>query len=195
MIEKDREEILELVGEARYQHILRVRDTAIDLAKFYKADVEKAEIAGYYHDCAKSKDLDKLKLLSKEYGLELTESMQKAPKIIHAFLGALMAEKKYNIKDKEILDAIRYHTTGRKNMTLLDKIIFISDYIEPGRKFNGIDEVRELAYKDLDLALYKSLNMSIANLINKDEYVVVDTLEARNYIMETLKWKNFLKPL
>lgn len=106
-----------------------------------------------------------------------------------------MAEKKYNIKDKEILDAIRYHTTGRKNMTLLDKIIFISDYIEPGRKFKGIDEIRELAYKDLDLALYKSLNMSIANLINKDEYVVVDTLEARNYIMEILKWKNFLKPL
>ncbi|WP_246060435.1 bis(5'-nucleosyl)-tetraphosphatase (symmetrical) YqeK [Peptoniphilus catoniae] len=194
-MEENKEEILNLVGKTRYEHILRVKDMALDLAKHYNISVEKAEKAAYYHDCAKSRDYDKLKELSKQYGLKLTYDMQKAPKIIHAFLGALIAEKKYGVNDPEILDAIRYHTTGRENMSLLEKIIFVSDYLEPARKFEGIDEIRKLAYKDIDMALYKCLDRTIVYLIEKEEYLVSETVSARNYIMEKLKWQNSLRHL
>ncbi|CDZ74580.1 HD superfamily hydrolase [Peptoniphilus sp. ING2-D1G] len=194
-MEDQKNEIISIVGEKRYEHILRVRDVAIDLAKNYNISVEKAEIAAYYHDCAKATTQDKIYELCKKYGLKLSYKMQKAPKIIHAPLGAIIANKKFGIEDKDILNAIKYHTTGRENMSMLEKIIFVSDYIEPNRKFDGIDEIRKLAFENIDIALYKSLNNMIGYLLLKDEYIVSDTIGARNYIMEKYKWENSLKHL
>ncbi|MDO5041538.1 MAG: bis(5'-nucleosyl)-tetraphosphatase (symmetrical) YqeK [Peptoniphilus sp.] len=194
-MENQKNEMISLIGQKRYEHILRVRDVAVKLAEQYGISVEKAEIAAYYHDCAKAQNFDEIYELCKKYGLKLSYDMQKAPKIIHAFLGAIMAREKFGVEDEDILNAIRYHTTGRENMSILEKIIFVSDYIEPNRKFDGIDEIRDLAFRDLDRALYKSLNNTIEHLLLSDEYIVGDTIKARNYIMEKYKWENSLKHL
>ncbi len=194
-MEDRKNEMLSIIGQKRYEHVLRVRDVAIELAKQYEISVEKAEIAAYYHDCGKAETMDKVYELCRKYGLKLSYNMQKAPKIIHASLGAIMAKKKFGIEDEDILSAIKYHTTGRENMSMLEKIIFVSDYIEPNRKFDGIDEIRKLAFENIDIALYRSLNNTIEYLLLSDEYIVSDTIEARNYIMEKYKWENSLKHL
>lgn len=177
-------EIINRIGEKRYAHTLRVVEVAKKLAHIYNIDVKKAEIAAFYHDCAKIKDTEKLLRQCEKYGLKITEDMNKAPQIIHGYLGAIIAEKDYGINDQDVLNAIRYHTTGRKNMSKLEKIIYLADYIEPNRNFEGIEEARTLAYEDLDKAMYFSLNNSIVFLCNSNSYIVPDTILARNYILE-----------
>ncbi|MGO1579943.1 MAG: bis(5'-nucleosyl)-tetraphosphatase (symmetrical) YqeK [Peptoniphilaceae bacterium] len=184
---KNKDKLIELIGEKRYQHVLRVQDTAIKLAEVHNVDETKASIAAYYHDCAKIKDYDLLYKTCKEYDLKLSYDMKKAPQIIHSYLGAIIAETDYGIEDHDILNAIRYHTTGRENMSKLEKIIFLSDYIEPMRNFNGIDKIRQVANEDLDEAMYLSLNNTIIYLIKKDSYIAKDTILARNYVMERRK--------
>lgn len=155
-IEEMKEKLQSAMQIKRYIHTLGVEGEAMKLAEIYgtKQDKQKAQIAGLLHDCAKDFPKDLQKRLCKEYKLKLDEeTMQSAP-LIHAPLGAEVAKREYQITDMEILDAIRYHTTGKPNMTLLEKIIYIADYIEPNReKFEGLEEARRLAYLDLDLAM------------------------------------------
>ena len=110
--------------------------------------------------------------------------MMKAPQIIHSYLGALFAREFYGIDDEDILNAITYHTTGRANMSDLEKIIFLADYIEPLRNFDGVERARELANKDLDAAMYFALNNTLKFLVERDNYIVVETVLARNYYKE-----------
>ncbi|CDI50238.1 metal dependent phosphohydrolase [Clostridium tetani 12124569] len=88
------------------------------------------------------------------------------------------------IKDQDILNAIRYHTTGRENMTMLEKIIYLSDYIEPGRKYPGVEKVRELAFQDIDKALINSFNITIKYVIEKDQVLHLDTIKGRNFLLK-----------
>ncbi|RVU54915.1 bis(5'-nucleosyl)-tetraphosphatase (symmetrical) YqeK [Anaerosphaera multitolerans] len=185
------EDIINRIGEKRFKHTLRVVDTAKELAQIYGADLEKTKIAAYYHDCAKIKDYDKLIEECRKYDLKLTKEMKAAPQIIHSYLGAIIAEKKYGVKDKEILNAIRYHTTGRESMTLLEKIVFLADYIEPMRNFNGVERARELAKVNLDNAVYFSLNNTLSHLCKSNDYIVLDTVKARNFILEMEDGKIF----
>lgn len=180
-------EILQRIGEKRYNHTLRVMKTAVELARNFGIDEEKAQIAGYLHDCAKIKDQDELFKEAKIYNLNLTEDMKRAPQIIHGYLGAKIANKRYHIDDIEILSAIESHTTGKENMSDLDKIIFLADYIEPMRNFDGVEEARKLSKINLDEAMLFSLNNTIEFLCSKDEYIALDTIKARNYILEILK--------
>ena len=115
-LKKYEKEIRERIGEKRFLHTLRVRDTALELAKIHGVDQEKAEVAGFLHDCAKIRDYEKLMKAAKENKLLLTKEMLKAPQIIHSYLGALYARDLYGIEDEEILNAITYHTTGRANL-------------------------------------------------------------------------------
>ncbi|NMW85583.1 HD domain-containing protein [Peptoniphilus sp. AGMB00490] len=183
-LKKYESEIRKRIGEKRFLHTIRVRDTSIELAKIYHVDVEKAEVAGFLHDCAKIKDKDCLIKKAKENGLLLTREMQKAPQIIHSYLGALFANKFYGIEDEDILNAIAYHTTGRANMSDLEKIIFLADYIEPMRNFDGVEKARELAKKDLDAAMYFALNNTLKFLVERDRYIVPMTVLARNFYKE-----------
>lgn len=183
-------EIKARIGEKRYAHTLRVMEMAIKLAEIHNIDIQKAKIAAYYHDCAKIHDREKLFEFVREYNLEITDDMKNAPQIIHSFLGAKIAEKRYNIKDKEILDAIKYHTTGRKNMTNMDKVIFLADYIEPGREFPGLEKVRSLSERNLDLAMLFALNNTISFLIEKNQYIAIETIKARNDILKNLEKNN-----
>ncbi|MBQ2941790.1 MAG: nicotinate-nucleotide adenylyltransferase [Clostridia bacterium] len=170
--------------ESRFRHTLGVADTAVALAKHYGADTDKAYLAGLLHDSAKNFTDDELFALCDKYNIPLSEDDRKAPPIIHSYVGAAIAEVEYGIEDKEILDAIYYHTTGSEDMSLLSKIIFVSDMTEPGRKdFPGLSEIRRLMYEDIDKALVASMDATISYAKMKGSFLHPDTLKARNFIL------------
>ena len=137
----------------RFIHTMGVRDEGIMLARKYGDEklVSKSEIACLLHDCTKDYPLELKKRFCKEY-----------PDLIHPFLGAEVARREYEVCDEDILSAIKYHTTGRPDMSLLEKIVFVADYIEPNRNpFDGLIEARELAYVDIDRAMEFILERTI----------------------------------
>lgn len=173
----------ENIGENRYNHSMGVMKTAMDLAKLYNYDEDKASIAGLLHDCAKYDDKIYLLKRANDFDILLDIVMQLNPELVHGPLGSYIAEWEYNISDKEILDSIYYHTTGRENMTLLDKIIYISDYIEPSRKFPGVDHIRSMAYENLDMSLLMAMDNTIEFLLNRKKLIHLNTIKARNYLL------------
>ncbi|TFZ40030.1 HD domain-containing protein [Soehngenia longivitae] len=171
------------LDEKRYLHTKGVVNTAIQLADKYGADKEKASIAAYLHDYAKPLKYDESLMLIDKFGIILDEETLENKELLHAPLGMIIAKYEFGISDEEILDAIRYHTTGKENMPLLTKIIYLADLIEPSRNFDGVDKIRELAFKDLDQALIVSMNNTIVYLIQKNSVIHSDTYKARNYII------------
>ena len=174
--------------EKRYNHTLGVVKTALELAEIYNVNKEKAEIAALAHDCAKNISYDELKEICEKGNIIFTEDDLNSKPIWHAYAAVVIAKEEFNINDEEILNAIKYHTTGRKNMTVLEKIIYLADYIEPGRTFEKIQEVRELTYdKNIDEALIKAINNTIEFLISKRSIIHKSTIEARNYLIMNTK--------
>ncbi|NLX61572.1 MAG: HD domain-containing protein [Tissierellia bacterium] len=171
------------IGIKRFEHSLRVMETSIKLANRYNFSVEKAAIAGLLHDCGKLKGETNLLKVSSDFGIILDSMTKCNSELIHSILGAAIAEKEYGIKDQEILRAIRYHTTGRENMSLLEKIVYIADLIEPGRSFEGVDKLRRLALEDLDKCLLYSLDNTLKFLIEKKKLIHIDSIKARNYLL------------
>jgi predicted HD superfamily hydrolase involved in NAD metabolism len=187
MVYMEREQALQIVKpqltEHRYQHTIGVMDTAIKLAEKYGADKKKAELAAIFHDYAKFRPKEEMKQIIKEQNMPAI-LLEFNSELWHAPVGAFLAEKEAGIQDKEILDAIRYHTSGRIGMTLLDKIIYLADYIEPGRHFPGVDEVRRMAESELDIALIQSMKNTIQFLMKKNQPVFPDTFYAYNSIVQ-----------
>lgn len=169
--------------ESRFKHSLSVRDTAVRLAEKYDCDIKKASTAGLVHDCAKNMDAKKIVDICNEAGYTLNEVELRNPGIAHGLAGSIIAKNKMEINDEEILNAIRFHTTGKKNMTLLEKIIYIADYVEPLRDFPGVDELREAVNNNLDAALLLSFNQTINYVIKRGMLIHLDTVEARNYMI------------
>lgn len=180
-ITKIRRKLIAELDKERYEHTLGVMYTAASLAMCYDEDVEKALLAGLLHDCAKCIPGDtKIKLCNK-YHLNVSDVEKENPSLLHAKLGAFLAAKKYHVKDKDVINAIASHTTGCPNMTLLDKIIYIADYIEPGRKeLPNMAEVRKLAFADIDACLYRILEDSLAYLKSKN--IPVDPMTEKTYL-------------
>lgn len=148
--------------DKRYIHTQGVAEESLKLADQYHADKDKTIAAALLHDCAKCCTPEENAKICLDYGIDLGETINKWPNVAHAFLGAEIAKKSYNINDEEILDAIRYHTTGRPNMSLIEKIVYIADCIEPNRTvYPVLDDIRLLAYKNLDDALITALRSSI----------------------------------
>jgi len=138
----------------RYEHTLGVAYTAAALAMAYGADIKKAQIAGLLHDCAKCMEHHKLISICEKNELEISDIERKNPYLLHAKVGSQLAKNKFDITDEDILQAILNHTTGRPEMSLLEKIIYIADYIEPNRlKAPNLSIIRRLAFKDIDKAL------------------------------------------
>ncbi len=165
----------------RYQHTLGVAYTASALAMRYEADIEKAFIAGLLHDCAKCIPNDEKRKLCEEYQISLTETELAVPSLIHAKLGAYLAEHTYGIDDSEILDAIRTHTTGEPEMNLMQKIIFTADYIEPNRNMApNLQEIRQLSFTDLDRAVCRILEDTLKYL-NKRKDSAIDPATRKTY--------------
>lgn len=180
-ITKIRRKLMTELDTERYEHTLGVMYTAASMAMRYDEDVEKALLAGLLHDCAKCiSGENKIKLCNK-YHLSVSEVEKKNPSLLHAKLGAFLAAKKYHIKDKDVINAIASHTTGCPNMTLLDKIIYIADYIEPGRKeLPNMAEVRKLAFTDINECLYRILEDSLVYLSSKN--ISVDPMTEKTYL-------------
>lgn len=178
----DENRLLEDIGKKRYDHSLRVANLAEKLALIYKVDSKKAYLAGLLHDCAKYNEKKYLELLNIDYKKYPVFSI--VDPVLHSFLGADLAKKVYNINDKDILSAIEFHTTGKKDMTDLEKIIFVSDAVEEGRDFEGIDTFRELAFVDLDKAVLSLLDNNIKFLIRKKALINPLSIEARNFFIE-----------
>ena len=163
-IETMQEKLQSAISVKRYIHTLGVADEAVKLAEIYGTarDQQKARVAGLLHDCAKDYPESMRQRFCKEYKVKTDEIMNKQTDLIHPFLGAEVAKREYQVMDEDVLNAIRFHTTGRPNMSLLEKIVFIADYIEPNReKFGGLDEARRLAYLDLDKAMAYILENTI----------------------------------
>jgi predicted HD superfamily hydrolase involved in NAD metabolism len=182
-----KKDLKERLSKNRYNHSLNVMETAAELAKFWGADVEKCKLAGLVHDCGKLKDKNKIIEHCKTYNVELTDEEKNNPNVIHAFLGEKLAEVLYGIDDPEILEAIRYHTTGEKNMTLISKIIFLADYIEPGRNGMHFEDVKKEAYKNIDKAMLKAYDYNIEKLLRLGEVIHTSTIRGRNDIVIRMK--------
>ncbi len=146
----------------RFIHTLGVQYTSACLAMCYGADVNKAQMAGLLHDCAKHMKPEKLLEISKKQGLKISKAQERNPFLLHGRVGAYLARTKYGIKDEEILGAIEWHTTGRPEMTLLEKIIFTADYIEPGRnQAPNLEILRRLSFTDLNQAVCMILEQTL----------------------------------
>ncbi len=178
--DKMKKRVQDHLDKERYEHTMGVMYTAAAMAMCYQVNMEKALIAGLLHDCAKCLSSDKKLKLCEKYGITISESERKNPGLLHAKLGAYIAKAKYDIKDQEIIDAITYHTTGRPAMTLLDKIVYIADYLEPNRNMApNLEEVRRLAFQNIDECLYLILKDSLAYLETKSE--VIDPMTEETY--------------
>lgn len=186
----EREKALALVKiqltEHRYQHTLGVMETSISLAEKYGADVKKAEIAAIFHDYAKFRSKDEMKEIIQSQGLP-QDLLLYNTELWHAPVGAYLVEKEAGVHDSEVLDAIRYHTSGRPNMTLLEKVIYLADYIEPGRHFPGVEEVREIAKESLEKALVKAIQNTILFLMKKNQTIYPETFYTYNDLIQKLE--------
>lgn len=178
--------VVRLLNPNRVRHVLGCRDTCVALAKRWGADETDAARAGLLHDITKALDGPLQLTLCREYGTMLDDFGQRNPKTLHALTGSLVAQRIFGESDA-VVSAIRHHTTGRANMTLLEKIIYVADYMEPGRKFPGVEKLRELAFSDIDGALRLGLEMTLENLKSRELDVSPESREALEYLKQTQK--------
>lgn len=176
------EDLKNYIEEKRFLHSIGVAVTAYRMAIRYNEDPKLAYFAGLLHDIAKRMPLDKQLDLCKK--IELHPDEVAYPKMLHAPAGAGFVKKKYNLKDKKLLSAIRYHTMGHKDMTTFDKLIYMADYIEPCRSFEGVEELREATFRNLDEAIIKGIDTTILSLVEEHLKISPVLLEVRNDLLE-----------
>ena len=176
-----------LVEEKRFNHILRVEKAAVALAEHYGADVYKARAAALLHDVTKRKTHEEQLNMAREFGIIGAEEFDKSPKVAHAFTASAYAEHRFLISDSDLLNAIRYHTTGRAGLSLLEKIIFLADGIEEGRVFDGVEEIRRAAFEDIDLAMLISLEKTKEKVDKSGAYLHPYTAEAIAFFRDAVK--------
>lgn len=172
-----REQAYSMLDEWRIAHVAGCESEAIELARRWGEDPEKAAEAGILHDITKRLSYEEQLNLCEKYDIMCDSAELAAPKLLHAKTGAALARDLFGVPD-DIYNAIRWHTTGKPDMTLLEKLIYLADYIEPSRDFDGIDRLRELAYEDLDRAMVLGLTMTMAEIREKGNEPYVDTLDA-----------------
>lgn len=182
-IDKIKAYLSENLMESRYSHTLGVVETAIALANINGVDVKKAEMAALAHDVAKNMTVESMRQIIEENNIEMSNETVQTPELWHSIIGPIVGEEVFQIKDKDILSAMRWHTTGKENMTTLEKIIYMADMIEPKRNFRGVEALRETTFKDLDEGFLMALNHTIKYLIDKGFCVDINTINARNYII------------
>ena len=169
----------------RVPHVLGVEEEAARLAERYGADVYKARCAALLHDCTKKLDLDEQLALCERYHIELDELERRALKLLHAKTGAAIAREVFGAPE-DVCEAILWHTTGKADMTTLEKVVYLADYIEPTRDFEGVDELRAVVYENLDRGLELGLRMCFDELLERCSPIHHDTREAYDYIREQL---------
>ena len=177
---KIRKQLIKVLDSKRYEHTQGVAYTSAALAMRYGEDVRKAELAGLLHDCAKCLDNEKKIHICKKNSITISDAEQRNPFLLHAKVGGHLAKTKYKIDDEDVINAVLYHTTGRPGMSLLEKIVYIADYIEPGREnAPNLEEVRTLSFHDLDEALLRILEDILVHL--KDGKKEIDPMTQMTY--------------
>lgn len=186
----DKQKALSIVKDkltsGRFTHTIGVMETAVRLAEQYGADVKKAELAAIFHDVAKCMPIIELKDIMEKNQLSL-ELLHHNKELWHAPVGAFLTKHEYGIEDEDVLQAITYHTSGHEQMNLLDKVIYVADYIEPNRQFPGVEEARKLADMDLNQVLLYALKNTITYLIEKEQSVYPLTVKTYNSILKQVK--------
>ena len=172
-----REQAYTMLDERRIAHVAGCESEAIELARRWGEDPETAAEAGILHDITKRLSHEEQLNLCEKYAIICDSAERVTPKLLHAKTGAAVARERFGVRDP-VYEAIRWHTTGKPDMTLLEKIIYLADYIEPTRDFPGVDTLRELAYEDLDRALLLGLQMTIQEVRSHGEEPYIDTLTA-----------------
>ncbi|MNJ48191.1 putative nicotinate-nucleotide adenylyltransferase [compost metagenome] len=184
-----REELMAAVSgqmpERRWGHTLGVMESAVILANRFGEDPQRADLAALLHDVAKFWPIEQQEAVIRDNQLN-AELLEYDKQLLHAEVGAFVAQNNYGIEDAGVLDAIRYHTSGRIGMTKLDKIICLADYIEPGRDFPGVDHIRELAEHSLEEALVAGLDSTISFLIQKRKQIFPLTVLSRNDLIKQI---------
>ena len=174
-------EVVALLNPNRVAHVLGCRDCAIELARLYGENEVDAARAGLLHDITKAIDGPLQLTLCAEYGILLDKFSQAYPKTLHALTGSLVAQRIFG-ENENVVSAICHHTTGRANMTLLEKIIYIADYVERNRDFPGVEQMRAMAYTDLDKAVLMGLESAVAHVKRQGQGLAPATLEALEYL-------------
>lgn len=181
-IQKLQKELNKELDAKRYEHTLGVAYTAACMAMRYDCDIRKAYIAGLLHDCAKCMTHEERLSYCKRHDITVTDIEKQNPSLLHAKVGADLCSSKYGITDPEIADAVRYHTTGRPGMSLLEKIIFIADYLEPHRnEAKDLPVVRKQVFEDMDLALRTILSDTLIYLQKGDKKIDPMTFQTYQY--------------
>ncbi|MDI6703885.1 MAG: bis(5'-nucleosyl)-tetraphosphatase (symmetrical) YqeK [bacterium] len=189
-IEKIRKELKKMLSSKRYVHSLATEEMAAFLAKQHNYESHKVRIASLLHDCAKDLPLDTQKDYIMRYEIVLDEIELKEPKLWHAAISQELAKRKFNIYDSEILQSIRIHPTGDKDMTSVDKIVVLSDYLEPNRNFRDNEKIKVIAMKDLNQATILVLTSKLLHVIKKGSLIHPRTIEARNDLLSIRDFAN-----
>ena len=177
------EHIKGLLSEYRFQHSINVSHQAVKLARIHGCDIHRAELAGLLHDVMKDVGKKEQLALMEQYGVKLSEIEQNAPKLWHAIAGAVYVKNVLHIGDEDVFNAIRYHTTGRAGMSLLEKIIYIADCTSEERNYKGVERIRKLAVSDLDEVMAEALMDSLEKRLVDHTPMHPDTVEAYNEVI------------
>ena len=169
-----------LMKQSRYEHSLNVAERAAFLAEKYGADPDKARFAGLVHDICKGMTGEEQLALIKRGGIELDEDAMKSPALWHSAAGAVYIREKLGVTDGDIINAVRYHTTGRKDMSTLEKIIYNADCVSIERRFDGVEYFRRIAQSDLNVVIIHKLSEAMRNSFKKQYILIRDSFEAYN---------------
>lgn len=175
----------DMLPKGRVEHSINVADCAIKLSEIYNYDSKKAYIAGIVHDCAKYLNKEEVEYYVNKYEIYLDNLEKNNLALSHSIIGSVIAKYEFNIEDEEIINAIKYHTTGKEDMSILEKIIYLADLIEKNRNYPGVEKLRELTYSGkIDKALLTSFDNTIKFVIDNNQLIHPRTVSARNYIMK-----------
>ncbi|MDI3328060.1 MAG: bis(5'-nucleosyl)-tetraphosphatase (symmetrical) YqeK [Alicyclobacillaceae bacterium] len=183
--EEIREKVKKALSPSRFAHVEGVVHTAARLAARYGADEQKARLAAWIHDWAREWPVSRLEETAAALGID--RSLFGPVAVLHGPIAAASLEREFGIADDEIADAVRYHTTGRPGMTLLERVVCLADAVEPGRAYPGVDRLRQLARQDLDLALAEMFDATLRDLLDRGRPLAVLTVLARNECWERIR--------
>lgn len=179
-LKKIRKAMEKSLDDRRYEHTLGVEYTAAALAMCHNASIKNAQLAGILHDCAKCLSNEKLLSICEKRNISINEIERNNPSLLHAKVGSFLAMDEYGVSDQDVIHAILNHTTGRPGMSILEKIIFVADYIEPGRnKAPNLNEIRQLAFVNLDAAMLRILEDTLKHL--EERGGDIDPMTRRTY--------------
>jgi len=188
-IEEMRALLQQSLKPKRYEHSIRVFETALKMAEHFHADKQKVALAALLHDCGRQIPKEGSTAKAKELGIAVDEVEKAQPILLHAKLGVYYAVHKYGVSpdDREVLDAIRYHSTGTADMTETAKIVFLADLIEPGREFEGVEEIRKASFHDLDQGMLLSYDNTIRYLLEDGLLIHPDAVAGYNQLAAKCK--------